>query len=244
LDTVDLGVIDTREILQLIVNAVRLSFWTSSRQGPIMLPIPAFKLPIEQLVWRGLLVRDASIFAPLILPNLTSLELQDASDDSLRLLRERAPFELQELKLFFTQLTFAATAKFLRGMQSMTILELRLSIALTDELMVFLTYDARAPILPALKDLTLSDCRKYFDECTMLRMVESRWPSGGRGPRFRQVSITTRPLSLNRVRESRAIVPSGLAVVPLSTPNVRRGIMDRIAEMKEEGLSFSYEIVV
>jgi hypothetical protein len=87
------------------------------------------------------------------------------------MLREHAPFQLQELRLVFSKLTFSATAAFLHEMHTMTTLKLVASIALKDELMEFLTYDARVPVLPALKNLDLSDRQKYFHEHTVLRMV-------------------------------------------------------------------------
>jgi hypothetical protein len=87
-------------------------------------------------------------------------------------------------------------------------------------------------------------------------MVESRWPGVGTRSRsgrpglasLLRVSISTQPLKGGfpdaSVFESRAVVPPGLAVVPISPPSIRRGILDRIAEMNEEGLSFKYDIVV
>jgi hypothetical protein len=253
--SVQIGVADTREVLQLIVNALSFSFFTGPSQGALMPPVQAVQLPLTRLIWSGLGIREASIFAPLILPSLTALDLREASDESLRLLRARAPFKLESLDLVFTRLSFPATAAFLRDTPTLTRLELRLSIALTDELMEFLTYEARAPVLHALEELTLFDRRKYFDERTMLRMVESRWPGVGVGKSGRpglalllRVSISTQPLKGGfpgaSVFESRAVVPPGLAVVPISPPSIRRGILDRIAEMNEEGLSFKYDIVV
>jgi hypothetical protein len=247
--SVEMGVNDTREVLQLLVNVLSLSFCTGPSQGRIMPRTQAVRLPVRQLTWRGLFVSDVTIFAPLILSNLTSLDLRDASDASLRLLRERAPFNLEKLDLVFTRLTFSATAAFIREMHALTSLDLRLSIALTDELMEFLTFDAHRPVLPALTDLFLFDHRKYFDERIMLRMVESRWQGAGPcAPPLRKLSISTKPplrgFPGSGVFESRAVVPPGLAVVPLSPPSIRRGILDRIAEMNEEGLSFKYEIVV
>jgi hypothetical protein len=94
------------------------------------------------------------IFAPL---NLVSLDMHDASDKTLYMLREHAPFQLEELRLVVSKLTFSAAAAFLREMHVVTTLKLVASIALTDELMEFLTYDARVPVLPALKSLDLSD---------------------------------------------------------------------------------------
>ncbi|KAJ7875512.1 hypothetical protein B0H14DRAFT_3859424 [Mycena olivaceomarginata] len=247
--SVEMGVNDTREVLQLLVNVLSLSFCTGPSQGRIMPRTQSVRLPVRQLTWRGLFVSDVTIFAPLILSNLTSLDLRDASDASLRLLRERAPFNLEKLDLVFTRLTFSATAAFIREMHALTSLDLRLSIALTDELMEFLTFDAHRPVLPALTDLFLFDHRKYFDERIMLRMVESRWQGAGPcAPPLRKLSISTKPplrgFPGSGVFESRAVVPPGLAVVPLSPPSIRRGILDRIAEMNEEGLSFKYEIVV
>ncbi|KAJ6557734.1 hypothetical protein B0H19DRAFT_120070 [Mycena capillaripes] len=246
LESTDIGVADTREILQLVVNALDLRLCTGARQGAVMPPMQAVRLPIKRLMWRGLYVDDTSILAPLILPNLIVLDLRDASDESLRLLRERASFKLEELKLVFTQLAFPAISAFLRDTHTLTTLELRLSIALTDEFMKLLTYDVRMPVLPALKSLTLFERKKYFDERTMLRMVESRWLGASPcAPLLRQVEISTKPLPglPGSVFDSRAIVPLGLAVVPISPASIRRGILDRIAEMNEEGLSFKYEII-
>ncbi|KAJ7237561.1 hypothetical protein B0H12DRAFT_1075549 [Mycena haematopus] len=247
--SVEMGVRDTRHVLQLLVNARNLSFYTGSSQGPIMPPMQAVQLPVTQLNWCGLCVHDTSIFASLVLPSLTSLQLRDASEETLCLLRERAPFELDKLDVTFTRLSFSATAPFLRNMHTLTVLELKLSIALTDELMEFLTYDARTTVLPALKDLALFDRRKYFHERAMLRMVESRWLTSPGVPLLRRVRVTVKPLPGRFAYpgspfESRAVVPSGLTVIPVLPPYILLEILDRIAEMNEEGLSLKYEIVM
>ncbi|KAJ7857403.1 hypothetical protein B0H13DRAFT_1902267 [Mycena leptocephala] len=186
IESVEMGVADTAHLFKLIVKAHRFSFCTGLSQGPIMPPLRTVRLPIHRLGWHGYLVDDTSIFAPLILPNLVSLDMRDASDETLRMLREHAPFQLQELRLVFSKLTFSATAAFLHEMHTMTTLKLVASIALTDELMEFLTYDARVPVLPALKNLDLSDRQKYFHEHTVLRMVESRWLSDNCAPHLQQ----------------------------------------------------------
>jgi hypothetical protein len=244
ISSVEMGVVDTAHLLKLIVKAHRLSFCTGLSQGAIMPLLRAVRLPIHRLTWYGYLIDDTSIFAPLILPNLVSLDMRDVSDKTLRMLREHAPFQLQELRLVFSKLSFSGTAAFLRPMHAMTTLTLVASLALTDELMEFLTYDARVPVLPALKSLDLSDRQKYFHEHTMLRMVESRWASDEGVPRLQQVSITVSSPTCNpgNVFDSCAVIPAGLAIVPVAPPSVLRGVLDRIAEMNEEGLSFTFEI--
>ncbi|KAJ6586024.1 hypothetical protein B0H19DRAFT_429387 [Mycena capillaripes] len=244
IQSVDIGVDDTAHLLKLIVNAHRLSFCTGLSQGPVMPLIRAVRLPINRLSWHGYLVDDVSIFAPLILPNLISLDMRDVSDETLRILREHAPFKLEELHLVFSKLSFPATAVFLRDMHAMTTLKLTASIALTDELMEFLTYDARAPVLPALKILALDDRQKYFHERAMLLMVESRWLGNKAAPHLQQVTIGVSQPRCNpgNVFDSCAVVPPGLAIVPVPPTSILRGILDRIAEMNEEGLAFTYKI--
>ncbi|KAJ7642851.1 hypothetical protein B0H17DRAFT_1148747 [Mycena rosella] len=246
---VAMGVHDTRRLLPLLVNVVEFNSSTGPLQGRIMPPVSAFKLPIQKLTWTGLRVCDISIFIPLILPNLKSLDMREGSGRSLLVLQEHSSFALQELTLTFFELSFPVLSKVARATPSITTLELRLSTALTEQLMEFLTFDDRKPILPHLKNLTLFDrCpHPYFSERTMMRMVESRWSPGTVPPCYalHHVDIWLQTSQGHPAWfASKAIVPGGISIIPPLAPAVRNLILDRIAEMNEEGLSFSYRAMV
>ncbi|KAJ7115461.1 hypothetical protein C8R44DRAFT_224034 [Mycena epipterygia] len=244
---VSMGLRDTWDLLPFLVNVINFNFSNNSSQGPVMALLAPLKLPIRTLKWAGLGVNDTSIFSPLILPELTHLEMREGTDCTLLCLRQYSSFALQKLDLTFFQLSFPAISKFLRDTPSITTLRLYFSVALTDALMEFLTYDAQKPILPRLVDLDLFDREKYFTESAMMRMVESRW-------RTKPIPAHSVPL-LQRVHicteakrgcffASRSVVPKGLTVIPVSAPLLRRRVLERISEMNEEGLVFEHEIKV
>ncbi|KAJ7780474.1 hypothetical protein B0H14DRAFT_3507492 [Mycena olivaceomarginata] len=153
IDSVQMGVVDTSDVLKLVVNALLLSFSTGGSQGPTMPLMRAVRLPVQQLTWQGY----GRLATRLCVSSVNKLE---------------------ELLFVFTKLTVLATATFLRQMHTLTHLEIRLSIALTDELMQFLTYDAQAPVLPVLKNLILFDRRKCFVLFTVFAVWSLPWGTG------------------------------------------------------------------
>ncbi|KAF8214832.1 hypothetical protein K438DRAFT_1749906 [Mycena galopus ATCC 62051] len=186
LTRIDLGfvaisVFDTAYLLPQFTRVEHLDFATDDKMGFSMPPIPRVRLPhLTALNWNGLDVDDVSIFDRLILPRLASLELRDACQPS--------------------RTCILLPSKADSCMPSLILLELRMSLQTTDELLRFLTYDGqRNPVLPNLEELVLCDRGQHFSESVMLRMVESRWE--------------TTPFARGRVSTSRTEAHASTAAV-------------------------------
>ncbi|KAJ7156417.1 hypothetical protein C8R46DRAFT_1356064 [Mycena filopes] len=224
LTLVTLGVHDTAYLLPLCVRAEVLCFSTSSDdRAP---SIPSFTLPLVSLEWVGFNADALSVFEPLAVPHLTSLYLRDACEETLRSLQTRSSFALQRLSLCFVYLTLPYLLSLLRGMPSLTILELYLCIDISDALLAFLAYTETAPVLPSLTKFVIcaGDQQSTFDERAMLRMVASRW----RATPFTQIRIATaRPAPCPR---------------PTAADVAHSRVLARIAELRLEGLEFEYEV--
>ncbi|KAJ7756619.1 hypothetical protein B0H16DRAFT_1458072 [Mycena metata] len=136
--------------------------------------------PVTTLDWHGLDVDSLSIFEPLVLPQLTSLEMCEGCSTSLFRLYEQSKFSLHCLCLVFFHVPFPPFSAFLRSMPSLTSLELRMSLPISNELLELLTYDALKPLLPQLERLTLCDyaqkVRIYTTGGTVVKTdVQTAW---------------------------------------------------------------------
>lgn len=235
-DHVGLSVYDMAYILPMCVSAHKLTLCTVATMGPFMPRIKPVRLPVVELDWNGINVDSASIFEPLLLPRLTSLRLRDSCGPSLFNLSKRSSFALTSLYLMSVQLHHVLPDffNFLRTMPSLVSLDVCMSISVSNELLEFLTYDTDRPVLPHLERVFLGDhakCMlfmadpgwrtKIYEESVMLAMVESRW---GTTPLTRMHIHTTR----NNAGKA-------------STSLARRVILDRVIELMEAGLNFSYE---
>ncbi|KAJ7652229.1 hypothetical protein B0H17DRAFT_1338606 [Mycena rosella] len=207
----------------MCTSLVRFKFSTDCSNGPSMPAIPPVAIPnLKSLDWQGMDVDDVNIFGPLVLPSLTSLEMRDGIEDSVFLLGSHSSFALQKLTLVFFALSFTRFSVFLRNMPSLTSFELRMSITITDELLAFLKYDSRNPVLPQLARLVLCCHEQHFSELSMVCMVQSRW--GPRTP-LKYIRISAKPTTSHA-----------------STPTVHRKVFSRIATMVAEGLYFDYKL--
>ncbi|KAJ7149560.1 hypothetical protein C8R46DRAFT_1309389 [Mycena filopes] len=220
---VGLGVFDTAWVLPMFTQVQKLRLCTTDTQGFFMPPIAPVRLPLVELDWVALGVIDAvSVLGPLILPRLTSLELREGCGASFLKLYDHSKFALHSLCLVFHHISLPSFSAFLRGMPSLTSLELRMCLSISNELLDFLTYNnAREGVLPQLERLVLCDRAQIFEESKMLRMVESRW----RATPLTQIRIsTTQKVSLGP-----------------RTITAHRAVLNRVIELMEEGLVFSYE---
>ncbi|KAJ7078103.1 hypothetical protein C8R43DRAFT_1245307 [Mycena crocata] len=217
---------DTAHILPLCIAMVGLKFATDRSQGVTMPEISILTLSkLQTLEWSGFNVDDGSIFRPLILPRLITLNMREGEEDTVFSLHTRSAFALQDLTLTFFCLSFPRFSLFLRDMPSLTSLWLSVSIVITDELLEFLVYDPRNPVLPRLAQLTLFDHDHHFSEITMLRMVASRWRRTASPTPLTKISISNN-------RNTGHDLP----------PAFHRRILDKIAEMVEDGLEFKYDL--
>ncbi|KAJ7756600.1 hypothetical protein B0H16DRAFT_1721665 [Mycena metata] len=191
----------------MCTSVKKLRFATVADMGTSMPPIKRVRLPVTTLDWHGLDVDSLSIFEPLVLPQLTSLEMCEGCGASLFCLYEHSKFSLHSLCLVFFHLPLPEFSAFLRSMPSLTSLELRMSLPISTELLELLTYDALKPLLPRLERLTLCDHAQSHGDCVMLNMVESRW--------------RTTPLTDVRIYTTRG------AFVKTDVRTARRAILDR-----------------
>ncbi|KAJ7164074.1 hypothetical protein C8R46DRAFT_1351956 [Mycena filopes] len=225
LEYTSLSVHDTAFLLPLCVNAEVLRFSTSeSMFDDYTTPhVPPFTLSLISLEWVGFNVDSASIFAPVTVPHLTSLDLRDACEESIRSLHSRSSFVLQHLSLCFVPLSLPYLSTLLRSMSSLTTLELYHCIDISDALLTFLRYSEDKPVLASLTKLILCDRGQRFDELEMLRLVDSRW----RITPFTKIRISTR-IELQSA-------PSDAAIMHWA-------VLDQIAKLNAEGLDFEYDV--
>ncbi|KAJ7437245.1 hypothetical protein B0H11DRAFT_2294497 [Mycena galericulata] len=192
------------------IMLTRLKFVTDDSGGYTMPVIPKVKLPLTALDWYSLGHLDSlSIFDPLILPHLKFLELRDGHQETLF---NPVSSVLSTLLLPLYHLPARDAVPYL--------VELRMSIAISDDLLEFLMYDRLNPVLPRLERLVLACRHPEFCEKNMIQMVESRW------------SARTPPMPLRKVRMSKSEA--------CSSSITHREVFDRIAQMVEDGLSFEY----
>ncbi|KAJ7484538.1 hypothetical protein FB451DRAFT_1232812 [Mycena latifolia] len=218
-----ISVYDIAYILPNCTGLVRFDFWTDCSNGCFMPKIAPVTIPkLESINWQGIHVDDTSIFSPLILPGLRSLDLRNGVEDTVFLLHTHSSFALHSLILTFFGISFTHFSTFLRKMPSLTTLELYQSLTITDALLEFLTFDARRPVLPRLERLIMCCPEQHFSEVVLLRMVESRW-GAARTP-------------LKHVRIDAKSVP-----VHASTPAVHRRVLARIAALVAKGMHFDYK---
>ncbi|KAJ7023116.1 hypothetical protein C8F04DRAFT_191954 [Mycena alexandri] len=140
--------------------------------------------------------------------------MRDACEETILSLCKRSSCALQYLGLCFIPLSFLPFSIFLRAMPSLTVLVLSNCVAITDELLAFLTYHEGQPVLPQLKRLTICHHDEGFSALVTLQMIESRWDST--------------PLAAVRIEP--------MAKAAQRHPRVLR----RIVELIEEGLEFGH----
>ncbi|KAJ7719300.1 hypothetical protein B0H16DRAFT_1607057 [Mycena metata] len=174
---VALDVYDVASLLPLWVNVEKLSFATDASAGAFMPTIKRLWFPqLTELSWNGLGADAVSIFEPMVVPRLRKVTLRGACGVALRQLHHHSKFTtLESLVLDYVHLELTTFSQFLRSMPSLVTLELRGSLAVSDKLLEFLTFDAKKPVLPRLEALVLCDETQLFSAKTMLSMVESRW---------------------------------------------------------------------
>jgi hypothetical protein len=218
LEFVALSVFDVAYLFPQLNCVKRLTFATDDSMGPSMPAIPRVRLAhLVDLKWTGFGTFDDSIFDCLILPRLASLCMREGCLDTIYSLCERGSFALLELKLTFFHMTLPRLSSLLREMPSLVSLELYMSIGITDELLLFLTYDKREkPVLPTLENLVMANGEHQFTELVMLRMLESRW--------------RTTPLASGRIAARRT-----------AAHGADRKVRARVTELVEEGLKFQYD---
>ncbi|KAJ6501050.1 hypothetical protein C8R47DRAFT_1255433 [Mycena vitilis] len=191
-------------VLPQCTSIERLKFVTDASKGHSMPFIAGVRLPLISLTWQGLWVDDLSIFDPLILPRLTSVDMHEGCGETLFRMHEHSGFALGDIRLTFFQLAIPRLSDLLRAMPS-----------LTDEFLGFLTYDKDKPLLPRLERLVICDGEQHFDAKLMLRMVESRWRTtplarirtGSYRRTLQLAARTAHHLTLDRVTE---LVEEGL----------------------------------
>ncbi|KAJ7767812.1 hypothetical protein B0H16DRAFT_1787454 [Mycena metata] len=210
-----INVLDTAYLLLLCTGTQTLRFSTDNDVGDSMPPIAVVTLPLTSLEWIGFDVNAHTIFAPLTLPLLTTLDLRAACEETVLSLYERSSFALQSLKLCFTYVSFLPFSAFLRTMPSLTVLELYTCIDITDGLLTFLTHDEGRRVLPQLKRLIICRNGSRFSASVLLQMIESRWGST--------------PLAAVRIE-------------PMTKGAQKHtGFVCRIVELIEEGLEFGHD---
>ncbi|KAJ7615313.1 hypothetical protein FB45DRAFT_935378, partial [Roridomyces roridus] len=140
-----LGVHDVSDLLPRLTKARKFNVRMDGRQGMFMPALPrTIRLPLVSLEWDGgNYVEDASVFAPLVLPYLKSLDLwYNAGAEGLRALCARSACKLETLSLRDSHLSYPSFSKFLAEVPTLTSLTLYHSLPITDKFLESLVYDS------------------------------------------------------------------------------------------------------
>ncbi|KAK6984889.1 hypothetical protein R3P38DRAFT_3292251 [Favolaschia claudopus] len=180
LEFVALDVVQTAYLLPQLTHVECLKFATDPDEG---ISVPAMSAVLERLTtlnWNNLDIDDVSLFEQLTLPRLISLDLRDASWQSLHLLHSHSRLKLQKLSLVFVSIELARLKTLLREMPSLVDLGLYRThgVDLTEELFRFFMYHRNDnPVLPNLRYLVLTPGEPACpgSEVAMVEMLESRW---------------------------------------------------------------------
>ncbi|KAJ7614836.1 hypothetical protein FB45DRAFT_1035635 [Roridomyces roridus] len=235
LRSISVGVFDIPDLLPQLTGARQLAIRVDGLAESSMPPMPQVTLPLTKLYWEVEYhhfdqFNVASCLAPLVLPHLETLELQVTDDRN----RDTDATRMRKLassiciRVLYSHCSISPS----RQMSTLTLLNLRDSIAVDDKLLTFLMFDPHnpEPVLPVLEVLKLGNSgypyrsQSPFSESRMMQKVESRWtrtPTGQAPPPLRSVQI-----SAPHIGEGETLA--------------HREVMDWVLQIAEEGLDIHY----